>query len=116
MAQTFTPLVPAASSAALPGATPGNSRLQRLGNQGPKAAAFHPLELKLAAAPTPPPPSSPPPAIKPGTTTASASESQSTSLHSPATPTLEVVQDGDRITRIRVRCSCGEWIELDCES
>jgi len=29
-------------------------------------------------------------------------------------PVITLKRDGNRITRIQVRCSCGETIELDC--
>jgi hypothetical protein len=29
-------------------------------------------------------------------------------------PDISVERDGDRITRIRVQCACGELIELEC--
>lgn len=44
-----------------------------------------------------------------------------TTLPSPAgsggkEPQVTVERDGDRITRIRVQCSCGEIVELNCVS
>jgi hypothetical protein len=30
-------------------------------------------------------------------------------------PIVDVEREGERITRIRVQCSCGEVIELDCQ-
>ena len=30
-------------------------------------------------------------------------------------PIVDVEREGDRITRIRIQCSCGELIELDCQ-
>jgi hypothetical protein len=29
--------------------------------------------------------------------------------------TMELKRSGDRVTQIRIRCRCGEIIELDCE-
>ena len=29
-------------------------------------------------------------------------------------PVVTLRRDGDRVTRIQVRCSCGEVVELDC--
>ena len=29
-------------------------------------------------------------------------------------PVVTLKRDGDRVTRIQVRCSCGEVVELDC--
>ncbi len=29
-------------------------------------------------------------------------------------PTIQVQREGDRIRQIRIQCSCGEVIELDC--
>jgi hypothetical protein len=29
-------------------------------------------------------------------------------------PVVTLKRDGDRVTRIQVRCSCGETVELDC--
>ena len=29
-------------------------------------------------------------------------------------PIVTLKRDGDRVTRIQVRCSCGETVELDC--
>ena len=29
-------------------------------------------------------------------------------------PVVTFKRDGDRVTRIQVRCSCGEMVELDC--
>lgn len=34
---------------------------------------------------------------------------------SSAKPTVTLEKDGERVTRIRVVCGCGEVIELDCE-
>lgn len=31
-----------------------------------------------------------------------------------ASPTVEVVKQGEKVTRIIVTCSCGERIEVDC--
>ncbi len=30
-------------------------------------------------------------------------------------PTVELVRDGDRVSKIQIRCACGEMIELECE-
>ena len=35
--------------------------------------------------------------------------------HSHAEPTVTFERDGDRITRIRIACSCGNIVELDCD-
>ncbi len=34
--------------------------------------------------------------------------------HAHATPTISVQKDGDRITHIIVRCTCGQVINLEC--
>ena len=39
---------------------------------------------------------------------------------SPATPApsqakVEVIRSGDRISRLKITCRCGELIEIDCE-
>lgn len=31
-----------------------------------------------------------------------------------AAPTVTLVREGDRVTRIRVQCPCGQVIELEC--
>lgn len=59
----------------------------------PDQAGFKPLPATLPASPVP--------------TAGSESSAQ------PA-PTITVKRDGDRITLIQVRCSCGQLIELDC--
>jgi hypothetical protein len=28
---------------------------------------------------------------------------------------VDVEREGERITRIRIKCSCGELIEIDCQ-
>jgi hypothetical protein len=30
-------------------------------------------------------------------------------------PVVDVEREGERITRIRIKCSCGELIEIDCQ-
>ena len=30
-------------------------------------------------------------------------------------PVVDVERDGERITRIRIKCACGELIEIDCQ-
>jgi|ERR1041385_1072046 hypothetical protein len=32
-----------------------------------------------------------------------------------APPTVTFKRDGDRVTQIEIRCSCGEVIQLDCD-
>lgn len=56
----------------------------------------------------------------PGTTAhraaASPSEGKSATASPPciATPKLSFERDGDQIRRIRIECTCGQLIELDC--
>jgi hypothetical protein len=33
----------------------------------------------------------------------------------PAEPQISLERDGDRVTRIRIQCTCGNTIELACE-
>lgn len=35
--------------------------------------------------------------------------------HTHTQANIELKREGDRITQIRVRCRCGETIEIDCE-
>jgi hypothetical protein len=39
----------------------------------------------------------------------------SASPHSHSEINIEIKRDGDRVSQIRIRCRCGELIELDCE-
>ncbi len=59
---------------------------------------FAPHTAPAAPAPSAPQPLTPPP-INPG----------------PATPELSLVRDGDRVTMIRVRCTCGMVHEIQCQ-
>ena len=34
--------------------------------------------------------------------------------HIPGEPKITFERDGDRVTRIRIQCSCGHTLELDC--
>jgi hypothetical protein len=52
-------------------------------------------------------------ALKTGGTSESAA-----CAHAPAAgaqPVVTLEKDGDRVTRIRIECTCGQVIELDCE-
>lgn len=44
---------------------------------------------------------------------ASSSE-HATGLHAPTEPKVTLHREGDRVTRIEIRCSCGQCLELDC--
>ena len=59
---------------------------------------FKPLDLspRPPAEPTSPPPAPPTP-------------------RTPAPPKISLTRDGDRVTHIRIECSCGEVVELACE-
>lgn len=37
------------------------------------------------------------------------------SKHSETKPEVTLQRDGDRVTQIRIRCGCGQVIELGCE-
>ena len=100
MAQPFIPLVPAASSAANSAASRSDGRLKVIASE---SAAFQPLEAKRASARAPSPSPAP------------ARPASAPNGHPPGIPTLEVIRDGDRVSRIQVRCACGELIELDCD-
>lgn len=32
----------------------------------------------------------------------------------PVKPRVELVREGDRVTRIRITCTCGQTVELEC--
>jgi hypothetical protein len=109
MASDFQPLVPGSPR---PGSLPGG----RVSGAADAAGRFIPLGAgKTVSLPGSVPPSpgqvSSPLKAKPSGAPNSGGHDAG-SGHKPAV--TQVVRDGDRITHIEVRCSCGEVITLEC--
>jgi hypothetical protein len=90
MPAEFRPLVPAAAPAAA--ATQAATRVKVLPGAAGQA---QPVSARLAAMPAAPSASDAPPQ---------------------KAPAVSYQRDGDRLTKIRIQCACGEVIELDCAS
>lgn len=96
-ADTFVPFEPATPAHASP--TPGGPRLKVV----PKSEGrpdFAPLQDLASQGPVSP---------------ASAGTS-SPHAHGPASPIVTLQRDGDRVTGIRIECTCGQVIELACSA
>lgn len=70
----------------------------------PSAASATPPFAPTNATPTPPPPPAP---------AAAAAPAREPHL-AHGKPVVTLQRDGDKVTRIRVQCGCGETIDLDC--
>ena len=109
MASDFQPLVPGSSR---PGSLPGG----RISGAADAAGRFVPLgtgktvNLPGSVPQSQGPVSSPLKAKPAGTPNSGGHDTGSG--HKPAV--TQVIRDGDRITHIEVRCSCGEVITLEC--
>ena len=86
MSSKFEPLLPSLPSTAGP---------RRELDSAAVTAAF----VALASSPTP---------------AAAAAACAHTPAQSPAKPTLTLQRDGDRVTHVRVECTCGQVFELEC--
>lgn len=79
------------------------SPLTRDGGEGTKnldSAAATAAFVALASSPTP--------------AAAAAAACAHTPAQSSAKPTLTLQRDGDRVTHVRVECTCGQVFELEC--
>ncbi len=78
--------------------SPEPFRVKVVSAAGAVAAAFKPA-ANPTLDPVPPPP--PPPTV-------------CSTPHPRSEPEVSLVRDGERITRIQVKCACGEVIDLQC--
>lgn len=94
MPSAFVPFLPTSGNAGAPAPTIGNGAT----DSAAAATAFAALLPEQGNSPTARP----------------AAHSHASPNGAAATPVVTLQKDGDRVTHIRIQCSCGEVIELEC--
>lgn len=81
------------------------------------AAGNDPIRLKVISSPDAPAPViNAPAAASPGSKPASTAFAPMGGAHvHQGQPKVTAEKEGDRITKIRIQCTCGQVIELDCQ-
>ncbi len=111
------PFVPFFGESGITAPVPGATRSRTEAKPAERSGFVPTLPPNPAPAPTSPPPSNSAPTAPafPSPVPAASTPTQAKESH-PAhgKPIVTLQREGDKVTRIRVQCGCGETIDLDC--